>query len=222
MALGIWDTSVAQALADEVSDRRLASIQYEQDHGMKLKDKDAVEHKLSQQARFVADLIAKDIYTRVMSKPCGRAALAAHLANHALCSCCLNLQPQLACCLNKCGRRLCTNCITDLGICNNIGVCRQRLQLTAWRAGVKVINKDDELYKQWKQATDDADKNIERTQCGRVSDGHQAEAANRHNNLIGHVIARWAPRLSSAASVQPPGHLATESHSRTPEAGSRD
>lgn len=35
VALGIWDTSIAQALADQVSQRRRASIQYHHDHGMR-------------------------------------------------------------------------------------------------------------------------------------------------------------------------------------------
>lgn len=199
MALGRWDTSVAQALAAEVSERRLANIQYEQEHGMTRAEVDAGEHERSRQARELADHIAREIYGKLKRLPEGRAALDRHLANPALCSSCLNLKQPLVLCLNRCGRRLCTNCKTALGICTNIGVCRQKDHPTVWRAGVKVIDQNDELYKQWKKAADDADKYIKHTRCGRYSDGHPAETSTMHNNLIGRVIDRWERTLSGAA-----------------------
>jgi hypothetical protein len=60
-----------------------------------------------------------------------------------------------------------------------------------WRAGIKLLNKDHGLYKEWQAAADIADAHTKHIGYGRLSEGHQAEAHHIHNNMTDDVIDRW-------------------------------
>lgn len=165
VAVGCWDTSLAQALAAEVRERRLAHLLWEHQTGKQWRDKEAEEYKLARAARTVMDDLAGQVYREVMSQPNGRWSVTAYLSQTNLCGCCMNVKESVAACRANCGRQLCALCRTALGICTNRGICRQQ-HSSRWRVGVKVVDKGCALYKQWEAAAADADRYTDLTGWG--------------------------------------------------------
>lgn len=154
---GTWDTCLAQALAAEVSERRLAHAQWEQQNHKRWLDKEAEEFQQARDARKVMDTFAKRIYDEVTSSVAGDWAVRSYLRKPMLCSWCLNVMDSVAPCLAHCGRQLCTLCRSPLGICVNSGTCRQAHPIR-WKVGVKICNRDTELFQQWRTAADESDR----------------------------------------------------------------
>ena len=154
--LGIWDTSIAQALADETSKRRAECLLWEESHGKPWREKKAEEFEQARKARVEMDSLAKQAYAIVDNEQGGKRRMMDYLAQPMLCSHCLNVRDSLAPCRNRCGRQLCGSCRTSLGICTNTGTCKQG-STVKWRVGIKLLNQDSELYKQWRIAAVHAD-----------------------------------------------------------------
>ena len=156
--VGVWNTSIAQALAAETSKLHSEHLRWEQAHpGKRWQDKQDAEFKAAQQARAVMDDFGRKAYDKVLSYPDGWGKVMAYLNQKGLCGTCLNVTDSVNYCRNGCGRQLCGSCRSDLYICTNTGTCRQPHPVK-WRVGIKLLDQDDELYKQWKVAALDADR----------------------------------------------------------------
>lgn len=201
MAVGCWDVSLAQALAAEISERHLTHSRWEQQHGMTWKKKEAAGFEQARACRDVLDAIGRRAYQAVLRQYGGRARLTAYLAQPDLCSYCLNVKKSLAPCLRGCGRQLCTDCRTQSGICHNTGICRQRHPIV-WRAGIKLLDEDNAIHKEWQAAAELADAHTVNMTWGRNSAGHQEEARHMHNNFSEQVVDRWERFQFGAAGLQ--------------------
>ena len=137
MATGIWDSSLAQALEAEMSQRTLDNFNFEQAHGGKTKVRvlaDACE--IARESREALKQIGKQVCRKVLSYWDGKGRLNEYLQQPGLCRFCINVREQLVLCRNDCGRKLCEHCRTKAMTCPNLGICRQPIQGQDWRAAI--------------------------------------------------------------------------------------
>ena len=207
VAVGHWNISLAQALAAEIRERKLACLRWEQRHGMKWTENNVAAFAKARNSRKVVDSIGWRAYLAVTNDADGQARLQAYLAQPSLCGYCLNVKDNLAPCWRKCGRNLCTLCRTKNGICHNQGVCSQHHPIV-WRAGIKLLDKGHDIYKEWHAAAAIADAYTERMSWGRRSDGHPEESNHIDVNLSENVVDRWERfhfQDAGLHTAEPPG-----------------
>jgi len=104
-------------------------------------------------------------------------------------------------CRRNFGRMLCARCMTKSGICHNLGVCTQHHPVV-WRAGIKLLDKDNDIYKEWQAAAAIADAYTERMRWGRRSDGHPEESHHIDFNLFDYVVDCWERFHCGASCLQ--------------------
>jgi hypothetical protein len=166
VAVGTWDVSLAQALVAEMDERRRGHTQYEQDHGKEWQLSQTDAYKQARDSRKALDNIGWRAYQAIIKYTNGEARLKAYLAQPMLCGYCLNVKEQLSPCRRNCGRQLCPDCMTQSTICPNLGICQQPHPIV-WRAGIKLFDHDNSIYKEWQAAADIADAHTEKAGYGR-------------------------------------------------------
>ena len=166
MAVGIWDISLAQALAEEMGERHWHHTQHKKVTGQTWQAKKNEDFAKARSSRKIADEVLRRAYYTLRQQPGGMAKLKAYLDDPWLCGYCLNVRYNLKPCQRHCGRKLCPDCRTTESICPNQGNCNHS-HWSDWRAAIKVIDMNDPLYAEWRAAADIADEHTKRTGRGR-------------------------------------------------------
>ena len=109
VALGIWDVSLAQAMAAEIAERRVSHDQESEQRG---RPASAQQHPHGITRAALAQMLAieKAALTTLLLKPGGAEELRSYLASPGICGACLNLREPLVACRRDCGRQLCPQC----------------------------------------------------------------------------------------------------------------
>ena len=185
VATGIWDSSLAQALAAEMNQRTLDNANFEQEHGGKTKLRvlaDACE--IARESRKAFTQIGKLVHRKVLDYWDGNLRLSEYLRQPGLCRSCFNLREQLVACRQGCGRQLCEQCRTKAMICPNLGICRQPIQLQQWRAAIHVLDWHDPLHAQWQAAAWTADRDTKESGAGRRPATQTAARAHQTSHSL--------------------------------------
>ena len=185
VATGIWDISLAQALAAELNQRTLDNASFEQAHGGKTKLSvlaDACES--ARESREALKQIGKQVHHKVLSYKDGNRRLSEYLQQPGLCRFCFNVREQLGLCRNGCGRKLCEQCRTKAMTCPNSGICRQPIQGQEWRAAIHLLDFQDPLYAQWQDAAWTADGHTKESRAGRRPATQTAARAHQTSHSL--------------------------------------
>lgn len=176
VALGLWDASLAQAIAAEVTERHMAHCQEAERHGRSASEQQRRRHWCStaQAARAKMNAIEKDALIALLLLRGGDVALRDYLVQPRLCGACMNVQESLVACRHNCGRQLCLKCRSEDDTCSNLGICNTP-HPTAGRAAIKLLPKESELVSQWQMAEKHFD--LHNQHVGR---GHRQEDQTRN------------------------------------------
>lgn len=155
VALGMWDLSLAQAMAAEIAERRMSHDQEAEQHCM---NPSAQQHSQGITRAALAQLLAieKEALATLLLQPGGAEELRSYLASPGICGACLNLREPLVACRQDCGRQLCPECLSVDNIGSNLRICAHP-HPTAWRAAIKLLPGDCEIVARWQTAAKHAD-----------------------------------------------------------------